>query len=123
MEPGTRVVSNSFDMSEWEPDDKVHIQESDCNAYCRAYKWIVPAKVEGDWKLDDGATLTLTQTFQILDGALDKQGVSAQISDARMRGADITFDAGGITYTGTVDGEKMEGQTENGKHWSATRQG
>src|SRR5690606_33403197 len=51
MAPGTRVVSNSFDMSDWEPDDKVHVQESDCNAYCRGYKWIVPAKVEGTWAL------------------------------------------------------------------------
>lgn len=121
MAPGTRVVSNSFDMSDWEPDDKVRVEEADCNAYCRGYKWIVPAKVEGDWKLNNGATLALTQTFQKLDGSLEDQGVSAPISEARMTGTEITFDVDGITYTGTVDGDRMEGQTDGGEAWSASR--
>lgn len=123
MAPGTRVVSNSFDMSDWQADDKVRIEESDCNTYCRGFKWIVPAKVEGDWTLDNGATLALTQKFQMLEGTLENKGDSTQISEARMKGTEITFDANGTTYTGTVDGDKMEGRTDSGESWSATRQG
>lgn len=123
MAPGTRVVSNSFDMSDWEADDRVRIEESDCNAYCRGFKWIVPAKVEGDWKLDNGAALALTQTFQMLDGTLENSGNSTPISEARMKGSEITFDVDGTTYAGTVDGDKMEGRTDKGEAWSAARQG
>lgn len=123
MAPGTRVVSNSFDMGDWEPDDKVHVRESDCTTYCRGYKWIVPAKAEGTWMLDNGATLELTQKFQMLDGTLEAEGDSSSISEARMKGREITFDANGVTYTGTVDGDKMEGKTDKGEAWNATRQG
>lgn len=123
MAPGTRVVSNSFDMSDWEPDDKIRVEESDCSAYCRGYKWIVPAKAEGNWELDNGATLALTQKFQMLEGNLEDKGVSATISNARLNGAEITFEAGGVNYTGRVDGDRMEGKTENGESWSATKQG
>src|SRR5690625_1873931 len=121
MAPGTRVVSNSFDMSDWEPDDKVRVDEADCNAYCRGYLWIVPAKVEGSWNLDDGATLALNQKFQMLEGSLTQGGVSAMLTNARMNGTEIRFDAGGVTYTGTVDGNRMAGTTDEGDSWSATR--
>src|SRR5690606_33272620 len=39
MKPGTRVVSNSFAMEAWEPDESVEVKE-DCTNYCHAYKWI-----------------------------------------------------------------------------------
>ena len=47
LKAGTRVVSNSFDMAEWNPDRTVHVkQEEGCNnSFCKAYLWIVPAKV------------------------------------------------------------------------------
>lgn len=122
MAPGTRVVSNSFDMSDWEPDGKVHVQESDCNAYCRGYKWIVPAKVEGTWALDNGATLHLAQKYQMLSGTLTHDGGSSDITEARMTGADITFtDASGTVWTGRVDGDRMEGTNDAGQAWTATR--
>lgn len=123
MAPGTRVVSNSFDMSDWEPDEKVRVQEMDCTSYCRGFKWVVPAKVEGDWELDNGAALALTQTFQMLEGTVESDGAAATISDARLNGVEITFDVDGTTYTGKVDGDTMEGQTENGDAWSAARRG
>ena len=50
MKPGTRVVSNSFHMEEWEADDTARI-ETECTSWCTAYLWIVPAKVRGH--LDD----------------------------------------------------------------------
>ena len=68
MRPGTRVVSNSFDMGDWRPEQTVEAQD-DCTSYCRAHLWIVPAKVEGTWKLPDG-DLRLEQTYQTLLGTL-----------------------------------------------------
>jgi len=45
MRPGTRIVSNSFAMGEWKPDQEVHV-EGDCHSFCTAYLWIVPAKIK-----------------------------------------------------------------------------
>src|SRR5574341_473114 len=67
LKPGTRIVSNSFDMEQWKPDETATV--SGCNNWCTAYLWIVPAKVEGTWQLAQGE-LTLSQSFQMISGAL-----------------------------------------------------
>ena len=110
MRPGTRLVSNTFDMGDWTPDQEISAS-SDCTSYCRAMLWIVPAKVGGTWKMAGGA-LTLTQQYQMLSGTLNGQA----IGNGRMNGSQITFTAGGRTYTGTVKGNTM-----SGSGWSATR--
>ena len=61
MKPGTRVVANSFDMRDWQPDQAARV-EGDCQKWRTAYLWIVPAKAEGNWKLADGE-LTLKQRY------------------------------------------------------------
>ena len=63
--------------------------------------------------------LTLSQQFQMLTGTLG----STPISDARMRGNQITFTAGGAQYTGEVKGTTMQGTTKGGSggSWSATK--
>ena len=118
MKPGTRVVSNSFTMGEWQADRTENVNEkAGCTAYCTAYLWIVPAKVEGKWKLPDGE-LTLKQTFQKVSGALG----SSNISNGTLRGDQISFSAGGAKYTAKVNGDSMTG-TVNGKPFTATRLG
>jgi len=119
MRPGTRVVSNSFSMGDWQPDDNIEAG-SGCVSWCRAYKWIIPAKVGGTWSLGD-ATLQLTQTFQMLDGTLTVKGQAMPITDARMNGAAIVFTAGGRRYSGQVDGPSMTGSVEGGGQWRASR--
>ena len=49
MKPGTRVVSNTFTMGEWEADETSTVAEAS-GYYRTALLWIVPAKVEGTWK-------------------------------------------------------------------------
>jgi hypothetical protein len=115
MAPGTRVVSNSFTMEAWQPDESVNIG-GDCTSWCTAHLWIVPEKVQGTWQLGSSA-LTLTQEFQVLSGTL---GTTA-ISDAKMRGREITFTAGGTKYTGQVSGSSMKGSTAAGTAWTATK--
>ncbi|MGZ8203698.1 MAG: class I SAM-dependent methyltransferase [Burkholderiales bacterium] len=120
MKPGTRVVSNSFTMGDWQADRTQNASEKEgCTAYCTAYLWIVPAKVEGKWKLPDGE-LVLKQTFQNLAGSLsrgDKTG--AEVSKGVMRGDQITFTAGGAQYSGKVDGDTITGTVKSGKDSSS----
>jgi hypothetical protein len=115
MKPGTRIVSNTFTMEDWTPDQSETLG-GDCVSWCTAHLWIVPAKVEGTWEVPGRGTLTLYQTFQMVSGSLDK----TQVSQGRLRGDEITFTAGGTTYTGKVDGNTIRG-TANGTAFTATR--
>lgn len=119
MKPGTRIVSNTFHMDDWEADATIDAG-SDCTSYCRAYKWIIPAKVSGDWRLDN-ETLRLEQKYQMLSGSLMQGAGTLPITDARMNGAEITFVAGGRRYTGQVAEKTMTGTIEGGGTWKASR--
>jgi precorrin-6B methylase 2 len=115
MKPGTRVVSNTFTMDDWQADETSSVTE-DCTSWCTALLWIVPAKVEGTWQLPQGA-LTLTQKYQMVTGTLG----GMPISDGRLRGEDITFTVGGAKYTGKVNGNSMSGTGGSAGKWTATR--
>lgn len=65
MKPGSRIVSHSFDMGDWEADLRDQVN------YARIYHWIVPAKIGGKWIITDGADrieATLVQTHQKITG-------------------------------------------------------
>lgn len=120
MKPGTRVVSNTFTMGDWEPDQSFE-RDGQCTSFCRAYLWIIPARAAGAWRLGEEGRLTLDQTFQTLSGTLTRDGRELPLSEARMTGDRITFTAGGQRYSGTLEGDRMAGQTEGGGAWSAAR--
>jgi SAM-dependent methyltransferase len=112
MKPGTRVVSHAFTMGDWEHD------QTDTVEGRTAYLWIVPAKVEGNWRMD-GGDLALKQNFQKLEGSAGGKA----ISNASLRGDAIAFSVDGREYSGRVTGDRMEGSVKgssSGK-WSATR--
>jgi SAM-dependent methyltransferase len=110
MKPGTRVVSNTFTMGDWRADQSQTVTEKEgCNAYCTAHLWIVPAKVEGRWRLPNGE-LTLTQTFQQVSGTL----AGDQISGGTLRGDQITFNVGSALYAGRVNGNTVTGTVKSG---------
>ncbi|KCB47079.1 methyltransferase domain protein [Bordetella hinzii 1277] len=119
MKPGTRVVSNSFNMDDWAPDETAEAG-GDCVNYCNAYKWVVPAKVQGSWQLQ-GKRLTLEQRFQKLEGNLHDGGDAIRLREARLEGARIAFVAGGDRYVGEVDGDTIAGTVNGSGRWSATR--
>lgn len=124
LKPGTRIVSNTFTMEAWTPDETATVTD-DCTNWCTALLWIVPAKVEGTWRLPLG-DLALTQTFQMVSGTLTSGGAAKTITDGRLRGDQITFSVNGAQYTGRVNGTAMAGTvTAAGKtaDWSATRVG
>ena len=118
LEPGTRIVSNTFDMADWKPDENATLPG--CNSWCTAHLWIVPAKVEGTWKLGQGE-LILKQTFQNISGTL-KSGASESAVSGKLNGEQITFSAGATQYSGRVSGNSIEGSA-GGNKWSATRAG
>ena len=45
LRPGTRVVSNTFDMGDWKPDREVTVDGADEDAYLsrKLYLWTIPA--------------------------------------------------------------------------------
>ena len=127
MRPGTRVVSHSFNMEDWEPDETSSMDGR------RAYLWIVPANVMGSWSVEMGserADLTLEQKFQKLDGHVQLGPIQAGLREARLRGFQISFayvDNNGVRrdFNGRITGTKMEGsfRSESGGEgrWSATK--
>lgn len=121
LKPGTRIVSNTFTMEEWEADQTETIA-GDCVTWCTALLWIVPAKVQGTWRLPQGE-LTLKQAFQTVSGAITSGALAAPIANGRLRGDELTFTAGGTTYTGRVSGDTIRGTTSgvSAGAWTATR--
>jgi precorrin-6B methylase 2 len=119
LKPGTRVVSNTFTMEDWEADETSTIESGCENSWCTALFWIVPAKVGGTWKLPQG-DLKLAQTFQMVSGTLG----STPIANGRLRGDEISFSAGNARYTGRVNGNTIRGTIVGGSggSWTATRQ-
>lgn len=125
LKPGTRIASNSFDMGDWQADQTITLsREEGCdNNYCQAFFWIVPAKVEGTWKLPQG-DLTLKQNYQMISGELNSGKDRISIADGRLSGSRISFKIGDSHYTGSVIGSAMEGTFTSGKNsgtWSAKR--
>ncbi len=128
MKPGTRVVSHSFTMEDWEADE---ISTMDGR---RAYFWIVPANVMGTWSLDTGGAkteLNLEQTFQKINGTVAVgRNVQGGLREARLRGPNIAFsyvDEKSVRrdFTGTVNGRQMSGTFRDDKgqtgNWTATK--
>lgn len=108
MRPGTRVVSHSFDMGDWTPDQAVTRRGETCDHHrCEVYFWVVPARVNGTWNTGVGR-LSLTQKFQTFTGTLTNGGETLKIEDGRLRGAEMTFTAGSRTYSGTVKGKRID---------------
>ena len=117
MKPGTRIVSNTFDMNEWKPDQTVKLSEY--TSWSTAHLWIVPAKVDGDWTLE-GGQIKFTQQFQYITGTLTMGDNELELS-GKLNGDNIRFHAGGVEYTGTVVGQMISGTITGGGTWKATR--
>ncbi len=123
LKPGTRIVTNTFRMGEWEPDETA--VAPDCDSWCDALLWIVPAQVWGTWQMPDGE-LKLDQEFQKVTGTIRTDKGRAKISDGMINGSQITFMADDEKYTGVINGNSMTGTVSlNGKsrEWKAERAG
>jgi len=102
MKPGTRIVSNTFTMGDWTPDASERVEN--CPNYCNALFWIVPAKVDGTWRVPQGE-LKLSQSFQNFTGTIG----NTPITNGKLVGDQISFEAGGVRYEGRVNGNTIQG--------------
>ena len=124
LNPGTRIVSNTFTMGDWIADETDSVEEGEkCTQYCTALLWIVPAKVGGTWKLPQ-SELTIKQTFQTFSGTLKSGANTEPVANGKLSGDLISFTVGEADYTGRVSGGNMQG-TFNSRgrtaQWKATR--
>jgi hypothetical protein len=119
--PGTRIVSNTWDMGDWIADDTVQLDP--CPGFCTALLWVVPAQVAGNWTSTDRA-FTLRQEFQTVSGIVTTNGQDLTILDGRLRGRFLEFRTERSQYQGQVSGNTIHGtisangQTQN---WTATQ--
>jgi len=122
LKPGTRIVSNTFTMGEWEPDYEATTAEN-WNSWNSALLWIIPARIEGIWELGQDQ-LIISQEFQMIHGKLISDDKNLTLRNGRLRGNEITFMIDDVLYTGYVSGNKMEGTVREGdseKKWIAIR--
>jgi hypothetical protein len=117
LAPGTRVVSHTYAMSEWKPDKEASTDAG------RAYLWIVPAKMAGEWTFEqrsgtDKFTVSFEQTFQEVRGTAGES--HAQLLQAKLQGSQVDFtfkDGRGCTQVaGWAIGDRIEATvTRNGR--------
>jgi precorrin-6B methylase 2 len=122
MRPGSRIVINTFAFEGWEPDVTESIEGDACTSWCSALVWIVPAKVNGTWRLPQGE-IAIKQTFQKIEGALTSGGPATPIT-GKVNGEQVTFKAGDAEYSGKVSGDTITGTVKSGARseaWRATR--
>lgn len=115
MRPGSRVVSNTFDMGDWRPDARREVGGT------TILMWTVPARVEGSWRLTQGdasTELALTQRYQDLSG----QAGGRDLGSPSLAGDRIAFTAdlgqGARRFEGRVEGDRIVGDG-----WEAVRTG
>jgi hypothetical protein len=112
MKPGTRVVSNTFTMGDWEPDETVFDQ------HWKGYFWVVPAQIEGAWVMTgmEGGPLRLniSQSYQNIGGTLSRGGQTLALLGAKLRGDEVKFqfvtpDRKVHAFSGRLEGRRLTG--------------
>jgi hypothetical protein len=105
MKPGTRVVSYSFGIGDWQPDNHI-----DSFGDGSAYLWIVPANVEGRWTFHSGSgesfEVELEQTYQHLNGTARGAAVTGKLAGTRL---ELAFTEGGepVRINGVVTDRRI----------------
>ena len=140
LKPGTRVVSHDFDMGDWKPDLRTTVRGTNGTVYY----WLIPARVEGIWKLQVGGPrgnadyeLDVQQKYQELNVLARRGGRQVAVLTPRLDGDAISFvlvdhddqvyrrrfegKVAGRTMDGTARGEANSPAGDEFK-WRATKQ-
>jgi hypothetical protein len=107
LPPGTRIVANTYWVSGWEDDD-TKTMESDCDSWCTSRLFIIPAKVDGSWRMS-GGTLSLTQRYQMVEGTYTPAAGEPRPVSGRLRGRDLTLTIDAVAHEGIVNGDTING--------------
>ena len=134
LQPGTQVVSHSFDMGSWKADKKVVVKNNGRSH--DIYYWVIPAQAEGTWTWSyngNNYNMTVNQRFQEISVKLtDGSDTFFDIHKAELKGKRLTVRASSgsqnYIFSGRVEGDKVYGmmQHHNGQEksfskWSATK--
>jgi SAM-dependent methyltransferase len=111
LDPGTRVVSHQYGLSDWKPERSVEVQGRDLHL------WVVPARVDGTWDFEDSQgrrfAIELRQTFDVLSGEITRGAASQALRSATLRGRELRFafeaEGGPGRFSGTVRGREVTG--------------
>jgi hypothetical protein len=87
------VVSNYFDMGDWEADEQVRCCQR------MLYKWLVPAWVAGIWRCvvrteageSEHMQLKLRRRYQYVTGSAAIGGRTVPLRDGKLMGDELTF--------------------------------
>jgi hypothetical protein len=105
LKPGSRIVANTFWVQGWEADETSTLEEN-CDNWCTILLFIIPAKVDGKWRVGKGE-LALSQTYQMVEGTMSGEGGPAQVK-GRLRGDRVMLTVGQTEYEGRVNGDTMD---------------
>lgn len=115
LRAGTRVISHSHDMDEWQPDAMKVVQESDGSS-ARIYLWIIPAPADGQWTWSIDETtyaIDVSQEYQEVDIQLTARGNTLRTDHAALRGNRFTFtvDHSDVNhvYSGYIQEDRISG--------------
>lgn len=136
LEPGTRIVSHSFDMGDWTPDERHEVESGSTGRTSTIYHWVIPARVEGDWSWNvngESFSMSVSQQYQDIDVSLSNGSESMKISEPVLHGKRIGFIAENgnqrYIFSGRIDGNTIlgntqiyEGETAKVVPWEASRQ-
>jgi SAM-dependent methyltransferase len=134
LRPGSRVVSQAFDMGDWLPDSVVTIRSREVAA-TPVHLWVVPARVAGRWALTLGSAeapadrleLSLAQRYQTVRGTAAVAGSTVRLQRVRLRGDSLAFSIGERRFAGRVEDQAARGTvTAPGtapRPWRAVRTG
>lgn len=130
LRPGTRVVSHSFDMGDWKPDEALQFENRNI------YYWVIPAKVGEHWQWETNGeqfTMEAKQEYQEINVKINAGNRSFTTQEATLKGKRINLIANDeengtrYIYSGLVENDRINGivqvHGENSHHiekWSAT---
>jgi SAM-dependent methyltransferase len=138
LRPGTRVVSNSFDMGDWKADSVLKANPAS-QFFNYAYYWVIPADVAGTWQVRLGSEaaepayiLKLEQRYQHLTGTAATGSRRVPLSEVSIMGDRLKFvlsdtlagRARELRFSGRVKSGRVEGTvkgTDSSRSWTAER--
>ncbi len=130
LRPGTRVVSHSFDMGDWKPDDATRVENHDI------YLWIIPARLGENWQWETNGeqfSMAAKQEYQEVNVIMRIGNRTLITEEATLRGDRITLivhDEESDTryiYSGFIENDTISGTVQvhgsdptHIEEWSAT---
>ncbi|MEX0994807.1 MAG: class I SAM-dependent methyltransferase, partial [Balneolaceae bacterium] len=130
LRPGSRIVSHSFDMGDWEPDEELRIDNR------TVYYWVIPADVEGRWQWETNGeqfSMFAQQQYQKIDVNLNTGNRTLTTEEATLSGDRISLivqdenTGNQYIYSGLIKDDTITGTVQvrgnNSRHieeWSAT---